>query len=243
MPANQFQAVLFDMDGVVVDTEKTVTAFWQALAAEFGFVISDDDLDDHVFGRHAEHTLRVLFPAISTAQQPPIYDRLRVNDQTLRYAEIPGAIRLIDDLRAAGVPTALVTGAQDWKAVAVLDQLGLADHFDVQVRADDIPVGKPDPACYRLAAQRLGVDIRRCLVFEDAFSGVTAAVAAGATCVALGPQRRADRLRTTGAHTVVTDFRDMRFDAVGRRLAVDGQTVLPFTPAGSPFTPAGVPTG
>ncbi|WBB78673.1 HAD family phosphatase [Micromonospora sp. WMMD882] len=233
MTQETYEAVLFDMDGVVVDTERTVAAFWQALAADHGFVISDDDLDEHVFGRHAEHTLRALFPAVADTGHPQIYERLRINDQTLRYAEIPGATRLIGELRAAGVPVALVTGAQEWKAVAVLDQLGLTDSFDVQIRADDIPVGKPDPACYRLAAEKLGVDIGRCLVFEDAFSGVTAAVSAGATCVAIGPRRREARLVATGALTVVSSFHQTRYEPEHDRLRVDQHATLPFTPVGA----------
>lgn len=228
-----YEAVLFDMDGVVVDTERTVVAFWQGLAGDHGFVISDEDLDEHVFGRHADHTLRVLFPAIAHTDHGSVYERLRVNDQTLRYAEMPGATRLINELRAAGVPVALVTGAQDWKAVAVLDQLGLTDSFDIQVRADDIPVGKPDPACYRLAAERLGVDIERCVIFEDAFSGVTAAVTAGATCVGIGPRRRETRLAAIGTLTVVPDFGQTRYEPANDRLRIAHETTLPFTRVGA----------
>ncbi|MCO1614287.1 MULTISPECIES: HAD family hydrolase [Micromonospora] len=227
MPKHAYEAVLFDMDGVVVDTERTVAAFWRLLAAEHGITISDEELEEHVFGRHAEHTLKVLFPAIAGTDHGPVYERLRVNDQTLRYAEIPGATRLIGELRAADVPVALVTGAQDWKATAVLAQLGLAGSFDVQIRADDIAVGKPDPGCYRLAAQRLGVDITRCVIFEDAFSGVAAAVSAGGTCVAIGPARRASRLTTIGALTVVPDLRQTRYEP--GRLRVDPVTELPLT--------------
>jgi HAD superfamily hydrolase (TIGR01509 family) len=233
MPEEKYEAVLFDMDGVVVDTERTVVAFWQDLARDHGFVISDEDLDEHVFGRHAEHTLRVLFPAIAASEHGPIYERLRVNDQTLRYSEIPGASRLIGELRAAGVPVALVTGAQDWKAIAVLDQLGHTDSFDVQIRADDIPVGKPDPACYHLAARRIDVAIERCVIFEDAFSGVTAAVSAGATCVGIGPPRREARLREIGALTVVPDFRDTRYEPANDQLRIGDYTTLPFARVGA----------
>ncbi|MBO3741953.1 HAD family hydrolase [Actinoplanes flavus] len=233
MPKKAYEAALFDMDGVVTDTERTVTAFWQDLATNHGFVISDEDLDEHVFGRHADHTLRILFPGIPHTGHVTVYERLRINDQTLRYTEIPGAVRLIGELRAAGIPIALVTGAQDWKAVAVLEQLGLTDSFDVQIRADDIPVGKPDPACYRLAAGRLGVDIERCVIFEDAFSGVTSAVTAGGTCVGIGPRRRESRLTAIGALTVIPDFRQSRYERENDRLHLDQDTVLPFTRVGA----------
>ena len=204
-------AVLWDMDGVVVDTDHTVAAFWQALAGAEGFTISDEDLHHHVYGRHADHTLRVLFPAVPVERYPEIYERLREDNESLEYSDIPGAGKLLRQLRDSDVPLALVTGAQHYKVTAVLDQLDLTDVFDVHIRAEDVPAGKPDPACYRLAAERLGAEIGQCLVFEDALSGVASAVAAGATCVAIGPRWRAAELRTAGAVEVIPDFTTLEF--------------------------------
>lgn len=223
-----YQAVLFDMDGVVVDTELSVAEFWQELAQAEGFSLSEDDLDRHVYGRSAEHTLRLVFPQISADRYDEVYSQLRENNQSLRYLAIAGATELLRQLNECRVPLALVTGAQHWKAAAVLGQLNLDETFDVQVRAEDVDSGKPDPACYLLAAQRLGVGIDRCVVFEDAVSGVASAVAAGATCVALAAPHREARVREAGATAVARDFRDVTFRARDRLLCVDADTAFPF---------------
>lgn len=204
-----FEAVLFDMDGVLVDTEASVADFWQDLARSNGFTISAGDLDRHVYGRSALHTLRELFPMLPPDRYHEVYELMRVNNETLHYTTIPGVLPLLESLRAARTPIALVTGAEPYKATAVLTQLGLT--FDVTITAKDVENGKPDPACYRLAAHRLGVPIERCVVFEDADSGITSAVTANATCIALAPPHRETDVRRAGAAAVVRDFRQISF--------------------------------
>ncbi|MFI9555574.1 HAD family hydrolase [Nonomuraea endophytica] len=213
-----YEAVLFDMDGVVVDTEQSVTEFWQRLARSEGYTLSGPELERHVFGHRADHTLRKLFPQIPRGRYDEVYRSLREDQESLRYQAVPGALRLLAELVAAGVPLALVTGAQDWKAAEVLAQLDLRDTFAVRICADDVSLGKPHPACYELAAERLGAAIRSCLVFEDAVSGVSAAVSAGAACVALAVPQRAGQVLGAGARTVVTDFGEVAFDAARRTL-------------------------
>ncbi|WP_053737801.1 HAD-IA family hydrolase [Nocardia sp. NRRL S-836] len=220
-----FEAVLFDMDGVLVDTEASVADFWQDLARSHGFAISAEDLDRHVYGRSALHTLRELFPMLPPDRYDEVYDLMRVDNETLHYSTIPGVLPLLGSLRAAGTPTALVTGAEPYKATAVLKQLGL--RFDVTVTATDVEHGKPDPACYALAARRLGVPVERCVVFEDAVSGITSAVAAGATCVALAPPQRETDVREAGAAAVVRDFREVSFSGTALRTP---ERELPFVP-------------
>ncbi|MDH2426544.1 HAD family phosphatase [Sphaerisporangium sp. TRM90804] len=224
-----YEAVLFDMDGVIVDTEHSVTEFWRQLAASEGFSLSTADLERHVYGNRADHTLRELFPRISPDRYGEIYGRLRRNQESLLYAAVPGVHTLLEGLGQAVVPVALVTGAQDWKAAAVLGQLGLTETFDTQICADDTALGKPHPACYLLAAERLCVDIERCLVFEDAVSGVTSAVAAGAACVGLAPPHRARQVLDAGALTVVRDFTEVVFDPRERTMSA-GREELLFAP-------------
>ncbi len=231
-----YGAVLFDMDGVVVDTELSVARFWQDLArSEGGGALTREDLDRHVYGRHADHTLRELFPQIPPDRYPDVYRRLRINDEHLRYTPVRGALEVLRGLHAAGMPLALVTGAQHWKAAAVLRQLGLDDVFRVQVRAEDVTAGKPDPGCYLLAAERLGVPISRCLVFEDALSGVTSAVRAGASCVALAPPERERTMLDAGAVAVVRHLGEVELASSppslvvgsGRRLLLSAPTPAP----------------
>jgi HAD superfamily hydrolase (TIGR01509 family) len=226
------EALLLDMDGVVVDTAGSIAEFWRDLASSEGVTLSDAELDRDVHGRSAEHTLATLFPHLSRDRYSEVYERMRANQEALAYAEVPGVSSLLRQVSAAGVPVALVTGAEKFKVVAVLEQLGLAETFDAVVGAEDVDVGKPDPGCYQAAARLLDADVHRCVVFEDAVSGVNAAVAAGARCIGVAPAHRAERLLRAGAAEVVPDFRGVTFSADDRTLWLDPRTSLRFVPAG-----------
>lgn len=225
-----FRAVLFDMDGVVVDTERPVRAFWQELARSEGVVLSAADLDRHVYGRQAQHTLDTLFPSIGADRCAQVYAKLRESEELARYCEVSGAVELLHRLAGSGVPLALVTGAQRWKVAAVLHQLQLDDVFAAVVGAEDVFPGKPDPGCYLLAARSLGVDIEQCVVFEDAVSGVRAAVAAGAACVAVAAPGREEAAYAAGALSTVPDLTGVTFSLPERVLCVGATTVFPFPP-------------
>jgi HAD superfamily hydrolase (TIGR01509 family) len=144
------------------------------------------------------------------------------------YQAVPGAVRLLQLLRRGSIPTALVTSGQPWKVRAVMDQLGIAGLFAAEVTASDIAEGKPHPECYLLAARALGVVPERCLVFEDAVSGVDAAVAAGAVCIGVAESGRAHILAAAGARYIVPDFSSVDYrDGV---LALGNGACLPLGP-------------
>lgn len=148
-----YEAVLFDMDGVVADTAVSVAHFWRELAADRGRSLSEDDLDPHVFGRCAPHTLSALLPDLDGAEREEVHASLERYEAALSYREIPGAVRLVRELAALGMPCALVTSANSWKVEEVASQLGLRDSFATRVIADDVVRGKPDPEVYLLAAR------------------------------------------------------------------------------------------
>jgi HAD superfamily hydrolase (TIGR01509 family) len=201
------KAVLFDMDGVVIDTQQSVTDFWLAFAAEQDVTLTADDFENHIYGVPVAHTLRVLFPDLPPAGHAALRERTAAYESGLAYTEVPGLTAFLRSLSGAGVPTALVTSGEPWKVEAMSGQLGLERLFDVVVTAADIRRGKPDPEGYALAAARLGIPPNRCVVFEDSVSGVQAAVAAGALCVGVQPSGRlAQRLFACGAWHIIPDF-------------------------------------
>ena len=203
---NPVEAVLFDLDGVVIDTRQSVTDFWLAFAAERNVTLTAADFEDHILGVPASHTLRVLFPDFPAADLPAFRRRIAAYESGLRYVELRGATAFLRALREAGVPAALVTSGEKWKVDEVFRQLGLGGLFDEIVTAQDIRRGKPDPECYVRAARRLGVAVSYCVVFEDSVSGVQSAVAAGALCIGVQVGPLARRLIEVGARHIVSDF-------------------------------------
>ena len=111
----------------------------------------------------------------------------------------------------SGVRLALATSATKPRVLHTLEELGLAHYFETVVTGDDVAVGKPDPAIYRLAAARMNEYPGDLLAVEDAVSGVKAARSAGLRCMGLAHNGRADSLRRAGANPVIEDFRALSF--------------------------------
>jgi HAD superfamily hydrolase (TIGR01509 family) len=206
------EAVLFDMDGVIVDTYHSVTTYWRQLATEHGVHLTQEDFVQRVYGRTSEHTLMSLFPHLTEQQRQAILAEIDVGESTERYQEVAGITTILRLLKSYGVPTALVTSGTRAKVRAVLRQLAIDDYFTTQVTAEDIEHGKPDPECYLRAAQALQKPPHACVVFEDAISGVKAAVAAGALCIGIQSPYNAVPLLEAGAQAVVPDFMAISFD-------------------------------
>jgi len=184
-----YEAICFDMDGVVVDTQFTVTSFWQQLATEYTLTLTQDDFEHHIYGCSASHTLETLFPLLSKPQREEVHVKLEQYEQHAAYQEIPGAVALLRRLHAAHLPLALVTSAHRWKVERVLEQLGLEKIFAVQITAHD-----------------LGQSPSVCLVFEAAPSGVEAARAAGMECCGVRPADTAQVLLDAGASMIIPDL-------------------------------------
>jgi mannitol-1-/sugar-/sorbitol-6-phosphatase len=208
----EIQAVLFDMDGVVADTQDAITAFWHDVAAAHGIALTQDDFHRNVYGVPASHTLDALFPWLDEQGRESVLKEMYAGEAAGPYRAIAGALQLLCALREEDIPTALVTSAQPVKVDAVSGALGLEGLFVATVTRDEIRSGKPDPEGYLLAAARIGVDPVNCLVLEDAVSGVQAAVAAGCACVGVTDHERAGELFAEGAIAVVPDLRAISVD-------------------------------
>ena len=180
-------AVLFDMDGTIIDSEPYWLASEQALAAEHnGVWTADDGLD--VIGMSLEKSSQVLKDRANVPlETSEIVDRL-TNDVQSKLAKVvpwrPGAKELLLDLRKHKVKTALVTMALSRMAKQVVDAIPF-EAFDVIVAGDNVTRGKPHPEAYEKAAALLGFEPSKCIAFEDSITGLTSAEAAGTYAIGI----------------------------------------------------------
>jgi HAD superfamily hydrolase (TIGR01509 family) len=180
-PVPPHAAVLFDMDGLLIDSEPLWLAAETDVMARLGAGWTEAD-QMALLGGSLNKTVRYLL-AKAIRPRPPevvadwlmsgIEDRVRRDGVPLR----PGARAVLSAVAAAGLPYALVTSSERSFMNAVLDRTGL--RFDVTVCADDVSATKPDPEPYLLAAKLLGADPARCAALEDSPNGVASAEAAG----------------------------------------------------------------
>lgn len=203
---NSLQAVLFDLDGTLVETEHIWSEALVRLARRLGGEVSPEARAATV-GTSMPAALAILYAdlGIEGSEQQLVDDGVWVEDlmEVLLAEDLqwqPGARELVTAVRAEGLPTALVTTTARRLAAPVLrrmsDDVG-AQLFDVTVCGDEVPALKPDPAPYLQATGALGVDPAGCVVVEDSLVGVTAGLAAGAAVLgvpSLQPLPPAERL-------------------------------------------------
>jgi HAD superfamily hydrolase (TIGR01509 family) len=189
-----FSAVIFDMDGLVLDSETTYCGAWRKAAAALGHEL-DDAFFESLFGRHADDVVQAL-----AAELGPRFDREGFFRAAERYwfehiethgiPRMPGIEALLARFREASIPYALATNSDGHYARLCLERGGLHDAFPVMVTRDQVALGKPEPDVFLEAARRLNVDPAACLVLEDSETGLMAARAAGTQPILI--QRRED---------------------------------------------------
>lgn len=208
---SRFDAVLFDMDGVFVDSEAFIAEAAVAMFAErHGVAVGAEEFlpfvgagEDRYLGGVAERRGILLDREGDKRRTYEIYDELVRG----RMEELPGAVEFLRECRARGIKTALATSADRTKMEANMRELGLGEgDFDAVVNGLDVERKKPFPDIYLEAARRVGVRPGRCLVVEDAITGVAAAKAAGCACLGLTSSFDEASLMAAGADYVAADL-------------------------------------
>jgi alpha,alpha-trehalose phosphorylase len=214
-----YDAVLFDLDGVLTSTAALHAQCWRYTFEELGEPFEEHDYLTYVDGKLREDGVRDFLVSRGHDPTPDEVRRIAARKQALveqalmRGVEaFPGSVRWVRHLRATGVRTAVVSSSAN--ADAVLYAAGISDLFELTVDGGDIArrglAGKPSPDGFLEAARRLGVEPARAVVVEDALAGV-AAGRAGDFGLVIGVARSADPrdLRSAGAHVVVDDLGEL----------------------------------
>lgn len=204
MTMNQPIAALFDLDGVVFDTERQYTVYWQQVGQRYHPAITD--FAQRIKGRTLVEIFQEYFDGQPEAQAE-ISRGLVDFESRMHYDYLPGVEAFLDELRRNRVPRALVTSSNRAKmACAYRARPELTTHFDAILVAEDLGRSKPYPDGYLRAAERLGVSPTRCVVFEDSFSGLEAGRRAGGAVVGLATTNPAEAIATR-CDRVIPDFR------------------------------------
>lgn len=208
MTAGATRAVVFDMDGVLVDSGAHHRDAWRAMFRDAGLT-PPAEFWRITIGRPADEAVALLVDGVDRAEARRLADVKREHYTRLARrgtVAVAGVPAFVDALAARRVPRAVATSATRRDLERVLAELGLRRHFAVAVTADDVRWGKPHPEVYLKAAAALGVDPSACVVFEDAVVGVQAARGAGMRVIGITSAHTTDELVAAGAERAIPDF-------------------------------------
>ena len=201
------KAALFDLDGVVFDTEPQYTVFWGEQCREFH--PEHPGLEHEIKGQTLVQIYDAWFSGPLQSKQALITSRLDAYERQMTYDYVAGFQSFVANLRQQGVKTAVVTSSNREKMSAVY-----ASHpefqslFDAILTSEDFTASKPAPDCYLRAACRLGVDRAHCVVFEDSFNGLKSGRAAEMYVIGLATTNAAEAIRPL-CHRVISDYTEV----------------------------------
>lgn len=203
------QGIIFDLDGVLVDTVPAHYAAWHRLFSEEGYFFDEQVYHDKVDGRRRQDGVAAVMENADTARIAAAGERKDGYFLDLiekgKFKVFDGSLSFLAGCRAAGYRLATASSSKNVRYI--LEKVGIADYFGAVVGGDDVERGKPDPSIFLTAATRIGLDPSSCIVVEDAISGVKAAKAGGFFC--LGVDRTDQPWRLAGADLIVRDLGDV----------------------------------
>lgn len=216
MQKNRLKAALFDLDGVVFDTESQYSVFWGEQCRKYH--PEHPGLEHEIKGSTLTQIYDRWFSGDLQQEQAVVTERLNAFEAQMRFEYIEGFEKLIADLHAHGVKTAVVTSSNLPKMESVYRrQPGFKTLFDAILTSEDFERSKPDPDCYLKAAQRFGFQNVECIVFEDSINGLRSGRAAGMKVVGLTTTNPQERV-AEWSDIQIADYRDTTFETINALL-------------------------
>lgn len=211
MPDSNSYALIFDMDGVLVDNTTVQARAFQLLFRDLGLSTNALKLLKRLNGMPATKILETVFTNPVPKKKLEEYATQREFLYRTLYwdkrRELPGLTNFLQDARAAGFKIGLGTGSINDTISYIIDHLDLRRYFDVIVGKDDVDRGKPHADTYSVTARKLGIAPERCLVFEDALMGEQAAYKAGMRCIALSTSIQPEKFQAP--LKIIKDFTEI----------------------------------
>lgn len=203
---------LFDLDGVIIDTEGIYSGFWSAIDKRFPTGV--ENFARVIKGMNLQEILGNYFPDRQVCNE--VKQMLADFQHGMRYDYFDGAMELVDALRSAGFTTCVVTSSDQRKMDALYAQHpDFTRHFDVIVTGDMVSRAKPHPECFLLAASMAGCKIENCYIFEDSINGLKAAMASGGKVVGLTTTYDADVVKPL-CHTMTSGLNHLTVEELIR---------------------------
>jgi HAD superfamily hydrolase (TIGR01509 family) len=203
-----FDAILFDLDGTLANTDTIHFTVWQEILAGYGIKCDRFFYEQNISGNTNEQLIANILPQLSPQEglQLAIDKEAQYRAKATTLQPTPGLDRLLQLIDSVPLKTAVVTNAPKENAVYMLEVLNLTKTFPIVVLAADAPPGKPDPAPYLLALEKVGVKAKKAIAFEDSPTGIQAAVAAGIYTIAIASFNEPKSLQKLGASMIIEDF-------------------------------------
>jgi HAD superfamily hydrolase (TIGR01509 family) len=212
----RLKAALFDLDGVVFDTEPQYTVFWGSQCRLYH--PEHPGLEHEIKGSTLTQIYDRWFSGPLASEQAAITERLNDFEAQMHFEYIGGFEQLIADLHAHGVKTAVVTSSNQPKMESVYRaQPGFRQLFDAILTSEDFEYSKPHPDCYLKAAARFGVAPEECIVFEDSFNGLKSGRAAGMKVVGVATTNTAEAIAAL-SDIQITDYTSTDYQLLERLL-------------------------
>lgn len=211
----KFELIIFDMDGLMFDTEKISFISWRDAAARYGYQI-DDEMFRKTIGANLISTKDIYFKHFGSSFpiEEIISERVRISDEIIRLNGVPikkGLYELLDYFSQSNIKKAVATSTSRKRAMNLLKLAGIDGRFDYVLCGDEIEKSKPDPEIFLKVSDKLGCSPKKCLVLEDSEVGIEAAYKAGMFPIMIPDMKEPNELTKTLIFKKLDNLLDVKY--------------------------------